>query len=116
MGYPYSHNLTNKILKQAQELESREARSNTQIKPSPVLLHPLFGVSGVRREIGELNRFAVADAMNATWTWGLKENKIFTSMRLSLGSRADIVAFSRDSATDAFVYGLSGESLGHHAI
>lgn len=103
-------------MKQDKELESKGARSKTQIQRASALLHPLFGVWGVQRELGLLNRSAVAGAKNAVWAWGLKKNKIFTSTRLSFGERADIVAFARDSATDAFVYALSGESRGRHAI
>lgn len=92
-------------------MEAREARPRTQVQRSPVMLHPLFGVLGIRRESGELSRYAIANAMNAAWAWGLERRTQFTNQPSSLTTPRDIVAFARDDATGIFVYGLSGAAF-----
>ena len=92
-------------------MEAREARLRTQMQRSPVMLHPLFGVLGIRRESGDLSRYAMANAINATWAWGLERRTQFTNQSSSLTTPRDIITFARDDATGVFVYGLSGAAF-----
>lgn len=71
-------------------------------------LHPLFGASGIQREMEGLSRSAVANVTNAAWAWGLRKQILFTNRIQALGFPRDIMTFVKDDATGVFIYGLSG--------